>query len=225
MLSNFKLPNWFEAPENIKNEILYLWNKSYSELYDEEFTDNKVLLTTGELEIDIIKLITLYGEEDNEETFRRVMFFNWALCKAAQPKIDAYLANNLAYKSIFNSLESWSHTFCLSEDFTRHNLSVDGEYAVAESVAVYQNMIEISKRKNIIDILVDSVDCCVQGEAICHGSQDNRAIFNWLLIDVFPSAYCFKLPDFIYTGKFDIENWNYFKKIELGSVPDVLFKE
>jgi hypothetical protein len=64
MLSNFTLPNWFEAPENIKSDLLYLWNKSYSELYDDEFIDNKVLLTTGEVEIDILKLIALSGEED-----------------------------------------------------------------------------------------------------------------------------------------------------------------
>ena len=166
MLNNFELPSWFDAPENIKNDILHLWNKSYSELYDEDFVNNKISVTTGELEIDIIKLITLYENESNEDTFKRIMFFNWALCKAVQPNIDAYFASNLAYKSILNSLESWSYTSYLSQDFARHDLSADSEYAVTESVAIYQNMIEISKHKNIINILVDSIDCCIQGNAI-----------------------------------------------------------
>ncbi|WP_373540366.1 hypothetical protein [Chamaesiphon sp.] len=56
-----------------------------------------------------------------------------------------------------------------------------------------------------------SIDSCLEGAGICEGSVDKRAIFNWLIIDIFPSAYYYRLPSLIYTEKFDIENWTYFK--------------
>jgi hypothetical protein len=76
---------------------------------------------------------------------------------------------------------------------------------------VYRNMILMSKRENMLDLLLDSIDCCLEGTAISPSYVDRRPILNWLLIEVFPSAYYLRLPDFIYTISFDVEGWSYSK--------------
>jgi hypothetical protein len=136
------------------------------------------------------------------------------LCISAKPKIDAYLNDSSEYDSVLKDLELWSenNSYSLSDAFAKRSLNVGDAGAVMEAIMVYQNMLKIPKRQNIIEIIADSIDSCLQGTAICHGTIDKRAIFNWLIIDVFPNAYFHKLPSYIYTSSFDINNWGYFER-------------
>jgi hypothetical protein len=77
-------------------------------------------------------------------------------------------------------------------------------------------MLKIPACQNTIEIVADSIDSCLQGTAICHGTIDKRAIFNWLIIDVFPNAYFHKIPNYIYTSSFDINNWEYFERVKIA---------
>ena len=139
------------------------------------------------------------------------MYFNWALCKAARPTIDEYISDSLIYDSILSDLSTWSFNREFNDRFSNICLPSYRSYIIAEAVTVYQNMIVLSKRENMLDLLLDSIDCCLEGTAISLSSVDKRAIFNWLLIEVFPSAYYLRLPDFIYTISFNIEGWSYSK--------------
>ena len=220
MLNTFELPKWFEAPLYIRNELIHLWNKSYYELYEESFVKDESTLVKGELEFDILKLINLCEDKDTKRSFKTFMYFNWILCLSVKPNIDSYLKDSLGYESyefMLNDLKSWSCGYPLSDNFSDYILSSKDMGVVAEAVLVYKNMQKIPKCEGIIDLISDSIDSCLQGRGIAHGTVDKRAIFNWLLIHVFPSAYCHRLPDFIYTINFDIENWNYFKFEELDS--------
>ena len=216
MLNTFELPKWFEAPPHIRDELIRLWNKPYYQLYEDEerFVKDKTTLIKWELEDGLLKLIGLYEEKDGEDSFKTLMYFNWILCLSVKPNIDGSLKNRLGYESyefMLNDLVSWSRGYQLSDTFSDCLLSAKDMGVVAEAVAVYENMQKIPKREQVIDLIADSIDCCLQGSGIAHGTVDKRAIFNWLLIHVFPSAYCHRLPDFIYTIHFDIENWNYSK--------------
>jgi hypothetical protein len=213
MLDRFILPDWFEAQSHVKNELLCFWNKSYHELYEERYF-NKNTLVQGELEQDILKLISFLIEEDCQKTVRKFMYFNWALCLAAKSHIDDFLNDLSEYQFILNELKKWEvdhGTFpkFANQSFCRQKNS----NVVRESVVVFENITKIQNTDNPIVILSRSIDCCLQGSGICEGSIDKRAIFNWLLLDVFPSAYYCRLPSFIYTIKFDIENWTYYKNM------------
>jgi hypothetical protein len=213
MLNNFILPEWFEATSQLKNELLLFWNKSYYELYDDDFFD-KSTLVKGELKSDIVKMLQLLSAQVNgEDFFKSFMYFNWSLCLAAKPRIDAYLSNVSEYQLILNDLEKWASGYGLSKEFCNYSLSRQkGSAVVSESTIAYINMLKIPKKDNIVAIVAKSIDCCLEGAGICEGTVDKRAIFNWLIIDVFPSAYHHRLPSLIYTEKFDIKNWTYFKE-------------
>lgn len=212
MFNAFELPEYFEAPEYVKNELKLLWNKAYSELYECNLAG--IEMTEGELENDILKLLNLFGDPASEEPFKRLMYFHWALCLAVKPRIDAYFSDYIEYESTLDDLEKWAsdNYYSPGKIFQVRKLPTGDKCAVAESVSVFQNMLKIPSRKNVIGIIADSLDDCLQGVAICPGGSDNRAIFNWLLIDVFPNAYIHKLPNFIYTMKFDIDKWGYFER-------------
>lgn len=215
MFENFSLPNWYNAPEEITSFLAQLWNKSYSELYDEDFF-GKDETTYGELEQDINTLLKLFKDEEYAVFQSRLIYFNWALCLACKPTIDAWLKDKddvEPFNFVLDNLKSWDIRKHFHPEFLDYEIKID-DYpgAIGEAVFVYQNLIKIATHKNVIDIVADSIDCCTEGAAIAPGSEDKRAIFNWILIDVFPAAYCLRLPEFIYTINFRLRpNWKYNK--------------
>jgi hypothetical protein len=215
-LNKFQIPTNLKLPKQIENELLCLWNKAYGELYEEDWIDDsEITITEGELDTDILKILAFYGDASDENSLGRFIYINWILCISVKQKIAAYLSDSSEYDSVLKDLELWSknNSYSLSDAFANRNLNIGNAGAVMEAILVYENMLKIPARQNIIEIVADSIDSCLQGTAICHGSIDKRAIFNWLIVDVFPSAYCHKLPSYIYTGSFDINNWEYFERV------------
>jgi hypothetical protein len=214
-LNKFQMPSSPKLPQQIEDELLCLWNKAYGELYEDDWIDSEVIITEGELDIDIIKILTLYGDAIDENSLGRFIYINWALCLSVKQKIDAYLSDTSGYESVLKDLEAWSknNSYSLNDAFSKRNLNVGNAGAVMEAIMVYENMLKIPARQNIIEIVADSIDSCLQGTGICHGTIDKRAIFNWLIIDVFPNAYFHKLPNYTYTSSFDINNWGYFERL------------
>ena len=215
-LNKFQMSTDTKLSEQIENELLYLWNKAYGELYEEDWIDSEAIISEGELDSDITKILAFYGDGSNEDSFKRFIYINWALCIAAKPKINGYLNNRSEYDSILKDLKLWSenNSYSLIDAFAKYNLNTGDAGAAMEAIMVYQNMLKIPTSQYIIEIVADSIDSCLQGTAICHGTIDKRAIFNWLIVDVFPNAYFYKLPNYIYASSFDINNWGYFERVE-----------
>jgi hypothetical protein len=216
-LNKFQIPTHLNLPQPIEQELLCLWNKAYGELYEEDWIDSKINITEGELDTDICKILAFYGDASDENSFRRFVYINWALCLSVKRKIICSLSGASEYESVLKDLELWSenNSYSLSDAFNKYTINMyDGPGEVMEAISVYENMLKIPAHQNIVEIVFDSIDGCLQGAAICHGTIDKRAIFNWLIIDVFPNAYFHKLPNYIYTGSFDIDNWEYFERVK-----------
>lgn len=215
MFNVFCLPKWFNASVDLKMFIAKLWNKSYSELYDEDFF-GKDNLTKEELEPDIYSLLQLLKDRDNKIFYSRLIYFNWSLCLACKPTIDGWCEgkyNTSKFDFVLNQLTQWNISRCFEQQFVDCQIEIEDYcWTIAEGIMVYQNAVKMAKYENMIDLVADSIDSCIEGRGIVPGSEDKRAIFNWILIDVFPAAYCQKLPEFIYTYKFRLQpNWTYQK--------------
>ncbi|MEM7595896.1 MAG: hypothetical protein AAF383_31085 [Cyanobacteria bacterium P01_A01_bin.83] len=217
MFENFHLPSWFDASSKIEQYLIKLWNKSYLELYDNDFSETQNI-TTGTFEQDIYNLVQLLNDAQNSEVFHsRIIYLNWVLCLACKPTIDVYCLDKYdtsQLKFILEKLEQWKTSKIFDQDILNCQIEIERYPGViGEAIMVYQNMIEITNNSlNLIELVLDSIDSCILGAAICPGSKDKRAIFNWILIEVFPAIYYLKLPAFIYTYKYEIkQNWSYQK--------------
>jgi hypothetical protein len=215
MFENFYLPKWFNAPTEIKSYLAKLWNKSYSELYDEDYFGKNELIQE-KLESDIFGLLQLFEDENNTIFHERLIYFNWSLCLACKPTIDAWCKNKYdvsKFDYVLSNLEEWNKLKKINQCFLKHQIEIN-KYptSISEDVILYQNTVKIAALENVINLVSDNIYICIEGRGIVPGSEDKRAIFNWILIDVFPAAYYQKLPEFIYTYKFRLQpNWTYQK--------------
>jgi hypothetical protein len=135
MLNNFSLPPWFDASNDIKDTLIELWNKSYDELYEEQYVDESFLITDV-LRSDLIKLVKLCENEDKEKTFERCVYFNWALCKAARPIIDEHISDGSMYDSILSDLSTWSFTRQFNDEFSNICLPSYRNYLLSEAIVI-----------------------------------------------------------------------------------------
>ena len=84
MFKNFAIPDCFDIPIEVKIFLAKLWNKSYSELYDEEFFD-EIHLTEGELEQDTIKLLRILEDKKREDLQSHLIYLNLSLIHISEP--------------------------------------------------------------------------------------------------------------------------------------------
>ncbi|MBV1919677.1 MAG: hypothetical protein KUG73_03275, partial [Pseudomonadales bacterium] len=82
----------------------------------------------------------------------------------------------------------------------------------SEAVMVFFQMVNLINRNNVKNAVLDMLDGCVVGAAICPGMRDKRAILNWLITDVLPCSCCMMEPSYIYTINTELpEGWVYEK--------------
>ena len=84
--------------------------------------------------------------------------------------------------------------------------------SIYEPVSVFKDMLKILNGEDVHSSLINMIDSCIVGVGICHGSTDNRAIFNWFLTHVLPYSVYNKVPEVIYSPpKIFPEAWTYSK--------------
>lgn len=195
MFDTFNLSHEFKPQDKELYLLLKrLWNSKYNELYDEDYFEHDVIYETN-LEEDIEILFDTFFKQniDNDKMW---IFLGQTLCLASFPYLKATLIDKQLewFQECINCLETGGN-------FDKSKMSIiDGlPGSSSESAMVFFKMADLLNHESTKEAVLDMLDGCVEGSAICPGTLDKRAIFNWLLIDVFPSAYHMKRPNTIYT--------------------------
>lgn len=212
MLDRFNLQ--METGEKIASALKSVWNTEYSELYDDLYYGKNNLSDAG-LEKDIQEILYKHREGGQELNYKKDFYVGLSLCCAVFPSLEVVLSKNqLESFRVFMGLVKPGVEIDVGKLPNLPSIN-DVPGIVVEAVSVFHDMLNIIKKRNVEEAVLNMIDSCLIGAAICHGSSDKRAILNWFLIYVIPFSENCKIPDFIYTIKTKLpENWKY-SKIEI----------
>lgn len=193
----FELPVHITLPDSVKTTLWKIWGKKYRDLYQKD---------GGNLDEALEELFNLLSPQIDLMGHLRCVYLGWALALAARPMILAYLPNDTRTDIVLNLVEQWVTTPELINVDKYQNLFSELEHtgyqqALGEALLVYRDLLKMlppntDYRSAILDIL----DTCLTGYAIFPPPPDGtRDLFNWLLVEVIPAAYCCMLPQKIYT--------------------------
>ncbi|WP_431686764.1 hypothetical protein [Hahella sp. NBU794] len=199
-----------ELDENLLSTLKSMWNTEYSDLYDDLYFggDN---LSDHDLEEDIRALLETRRAR-NEQVFQRDFYIGLSFCHAVLPSLSGSLSSD-SIEPFTEFLRLVSKGECVEVRSLPGLPSVDEVPGiVGESVSVFHDMRRMVETRNSLDAIMSMVDSCILGSAICHGSSDKRAIFNWFITCVIPSSEVFEVPAVIYTVDTKLpEAWSYYK--------------
>jgi len=197
----FILPENIEIPENLKVTLQYIWNRKYDDLYE--------VGGNSDLEEAFEELLETFGKPDNIKQHRRSIYLAWAMALATQSIIKHYYPNDNSFYQVekqvkLSLIQGYKNVNNLANQLFP-NINKIGKYqAVDEAYNILYNCLQTLDPElayqSVLDILYDGIT----GEAIAGFSLPKRDIFNWLLIEVIPYAYCLQLPPHIYSEKYQI---------------------
>lgn len=87
--------------------------------------------------------------------------------------------------------------------------ALGGPQGADEAYQIFYNSLKLLDSKQAYDMILDILVDAVTGEPIIASSSKKRQLFNWLLVDVIPSAYYLRLPSAFY--------WSAWPFVPLGS--------
>jgi hypothetical protein len=207
VFDTFEFPEKLNLDEEMISVLKALWNTEYSDLYDDEFF-GKANLSSSEIGDDLETFFSL-SEKCDENRYRQFISIGESLCLAVYPAIEGYLDQGSfkPFEMFINLIEAGDYGGKELPSLPKSE-SVPG--AISESVSVFEDMLSILDKKHVHTSLMNMIDSCIVGDAICHGSQDKRAIFNWFLTYVLPYSIYHKVPKVIYSIKTVLpKKWNY----------------
>ena len=209
MLDTFSVNFEFrEKEEDLFHLLMDMWNTEYSDLYDEEYFDSNEE-SKGDLEDDLEVIFDAFSDKVGGRYFEMLMIVGRVLCLASFPYLKATLSVRQLewFESVLLCLESGTN---IDEGGVPSIDELPG--SSSEAAMVFFQMLNLINKRNVKNAVLDMLDGCVAGTAICPGIRDKRAIFNWLITDVFPCAYCRMEPSYIYTINTELPGgWGYEK--------------
>lgn len=158
---------------------------------------------------DFEELLEAFGKTDQIDQHKRYIYLAWAMALTTQSIIKHYYPkDNSFYKveeqvklSLIQGTKNVNHL--ANQLFL--NINKIGKYqAVDEAYNILYNCLQTLDQELAYQAVLNILYDAITGEAIAGFSLPKRDIFNWLLIEVIPYAYCLQLPPHIYSEKYQI---------------------
>lgn len=191
----FNINAKYGLPESLKNVLLEIWNRKYSELYEEK-PDSDILLEEAFSKV----LNALWNEDTPQNGYKRYAWIAYSLGLATQPTVESYLPDEQNTKRVLKQILQWLKGEPGVEDSISENLFPEffiGSQAIDEAIDVFRNLQIITNPESSRTALLEILDDCIEGYAIFPGSEGKRDLFNWWLLEVVPAAWKFQSPHFI----------------------------
>ena len=210
----FRLPEWFNGPEELTKILQEVWNRSYPDLHDRGGKDD--------LEEAIGELLKTLGTLNNEMTHKRYVYIAWTMALAAEATIKHYFPDNQIFSLVEKQVLLWLEKGVEVPDNFANTVFSDlekiGKYqAAGEAYNILYATLNSLEVENADEAVLDILDDVLTGDPVSGSTDTKRDIFNWFIVEVIPAAYCLRIPDTIYSGK-----WKFPPLIEYYSENPIL---
>ena len=202
----FRLPQWFNGPEELTKILQEVWNRSYPDLYDRGGEDD--------LESAIEEVLKTLGIPNTDTTHKRYVYIAWTIALAAEATIKHYFPDDQIFPRVEKQVLLWLESGVEVPDNFVNTVFSDLEQigkhqASGEAYNILYATLNSLASENAYIAVLDTLYYALTGDAVSGFSAAKRDIFNWLIVEVIPAAYCLRVPDTIYSGK-----WKFLPLIE-----------
>jgi hypothetical protein len=192
----FVLPEGTALPTPLVDLLQTLWRHRYDELY--EPNGEQLLPLDAAIHQIIEKLVTYPGDGH-----RRLVVMALALARATRPTILSYMPDASRLDTVERCIERWLHgqpqTPIGADALFNDIFSIGYPQSLGEGLLVYYTLCHMIEHDQARGALATILDTVLQGYAIIPGSAGRRDIFNWIVLEVIPVAFIYRLPARIYT--------------------------
>lgn len=199
---------WIDQTTALFQTLQRIRNQQYADFpTDEGYND---------VEDALEEILHALGDPIEQTVHQRYIYIGWALALAVQPTIKHYYANDSRSDVVLSQVALWmTSAFDISASaealFPEMTLEqgFGGPQGADEAYQIFYNLLKSLDSKQAYDMILDILVDAVTGEPIIASSSKKRQLFNWLLVDVIPSAYYLRLPSAFY--------WSAWPFVPLGS--------
>jgi len=193
----FQLPDDVADAADLHALLQELWDYRYDNLYEDADARRPV----GNLATAIERLITFLVSHDPTLAHRRLLYLGWALALASAPTIAGWTPDDTRPQMVLDALRAWieERQQMPLEVKTLFPPEITGSQALNEARDVFANLARALDSEAAPHGLRAILDDCLEGYAVFPGSTGRRDLFNWVLVEVVPAAWCLRLPNAIYT--------------------------
>lgn len=158
-----------------------------------------------EVEDALSEILHILGSPYDKNVHQRYVYIGWALALAAQPTIKYYYPNDARSDVVLSQVALWMTSpfdISASADALFPEMATDtafgGPQAADEAYQMFYNLLRSLDSKQAYDATLDILVDGMTGDPIIASSCKKRRLFDWLLVDVVPSAYYLRLASAFY---------------------------
>ena len=171
-----------------RKSLLQLWNNCYTDLYDTDYQSNP---------LDLLDQINDFLKRYFQIDGRPITSKYWHIAHSLSCSTLPHLRESLPKKEfeIYRSIELLlSDTPPPASLLTILKNAEVSSGVISESVHVIKDFINFLSQKYDHETLLEIIDGCLMGSALCHGADDKRKIFKWFLQEVLVKAFSNESP-------------------------------
>lgn len=183
---------------------------------DQQYADFPTDQGHNDVEDALEEILYALGDPVEEIGHQRYAYIGWALALAAQPRIKHYYANDSRSDVVLSQVALWMTSpfdISASAEVLFPEMASEegfgGPQGADEAYQMFYNLLKSLDSKQAYDMTLDILVDAITGESIIASLSKKRQLFNWLLVDVIPSAYYLRLPSAFY--------WSAWPFVPLGS--------
>lgn len=188
---SFELPHWFQGSTDLRNLLHTLWNQSYHALY--EYQGN------GDTFEAFYQILDSISSENIALTHQRYLYIALSCAIASRDTIFRVVpSDSRPDKAIKYILDFLSKSTPIDMDSLQSMFPASeyhGNIDVNDAYDVFSNLSSLISESTAKDATISILDAAINEEAITFYHQTKRTVFNWLIIEVIPSAYHLRLPE------------------------------
>ena len=178
--------------DRIKSEIEFAMRQKYSDFY----LDNG----TEDAEVTIERILTLFGNPEEQRNHKRYVYMGYAIALASFPTAQTYMKNDDRFELILTDVQKWLQDkktqLIVAENWFDLSREVRGNDSITDTIYLFYYLIKSLSWENAYDSLVEILYVSLLGDAINPLPQKRRDVFNWWLTSVVPASYSLRLATF-----------------------------
>jgi hypothetical protein len=196
--TEFRLPPWFEVPDSLRRLLETAFAQRYEELYEKVDGPQGGPTLRGTLD----ELVDALWGQGGGTGHRRFVYLGLALALASRPTMERHEPGNPGPAAAIARSRTWLERPGEFQEVDREAVLPEkwsGSQARDEAVLVFRAHWPLLDPAQARDALLQMLDLCLEGYAVFPGSDGRRDLFDWLLVEAVPAAWCLRLPEAIYS--------------------------
>jgi hypothetical protein len=195
--TEFILPEWFNAPQALKETLHKVWNRQYLDLYDEG--------GNSDLYDAFKEVIEALGMPDDLIGHKRYVYMAFGIALSARFTVKGWFPEDERPDIALEKVRCWLETGVeipnnfaetLFPDYYRKGAHIPP----GEAYTVLYRFLKTLNKADAYQSLLWLLDDAFTSEALTLKYNERRKFFNWWIVDVTPSAYCLRLPSHLCTA-------------------------